>query len=109
MNLKQLRSVGKLAETGFGNAVAKSVTWEDNTFEVLVKPEMSYADYEFIYTGKDDEDSFAARRIHRFILLEGGERIPYDDCKALKPSLIQALTKAINEVHLPGAAPEKKH
>lgn len=107
MDLSQLMERGSV-DTGF---VEKTVTWDNGDesleFTVFVKKEMSAADYEFIYLnmgnlrGQDDQDSLAARRVHRMIRMEGYEPIPHETAKQMKQSLLLAICKVLNEVEVP--------
>lgn len=109
MNLQDLIAAGALVQMGFDNAISKSVTWEGHTFDVKIKPDASAADFEFIYgTPKADEDSYSARRVHRYVLLPGDERIPYETARKMKNSLLVAICNAINLVHADKGAPQTK-
>lgn len=104
MKLAELVKAGAFIDDG---VTTKTVTWEGNTFDVLVKNEMSASDFEFVYgvgVAKHEVDtadeSYAARRIHRFIRLDGGtEPVSYEDAVRMKSSLVLALANVINEVH----------
>lgn len=110
MNLKDLIAAGAIAKSGFDDAVTRSVTWEGNTFDVKIKRDISAADFEFIYAqAKDDEDSYSARRVHRFVMLTEEERIPYETARQMKSSLLIAICSAINSVHDQKAIAEKKN
>ena len=71
MDLKQLIEKGAFINDG---VTKKSVEWDGNAFDVLIKNEMSAADMEFVYgvsTKRSDvsehDASYAARRVHRFV------------------------------------------
>lgn len=99
MKLEKLLELGRLTSLGFDDAERKEIEWEGHKFFVFVKKEQSVADLEFIYAPKSEEDSYGARRVARFVLLDDGERIPYDLAKSLKPELLTLLSGAVNEVH----------
>lgn len=99
MKLEKLLELGRLASLGFDDAEKKEIEWEGHKFFVFVKKEQSVADLEYIYAPKTEEDSYGARRVSRFIRLDGGEKIPYDIAKSLKPELLTLLSGAVNEVH----------
>ncbi len=101
MNLKNLREVGAFIDEG---VTKKTVTWNKHQFDVLVKNEMSAADFEFLYNvgavnANGSDHAFAARRVHRLIRVDGGaEVVTYDEALLMKPSLLVALCQVINEV-----------
>lgn len=104
MKLSDLVKAGAFIDEG---VTTKTVEWDGNTFDVLVKNEMSASDFEFVYgvgVAKHEvntaDESYAARRIHRFIRLDGGkEAVSYEDAVRMKSGLVIVLTNAINEVH----------
>lgn len=76
-------------------------------FEILVKKEITVADYEAIQFGElgGDDASIMARRISRLVrvISVAGEKVPeerisIEDAKRLKPSLMMAFIMAVNEV-----------
>ena len=95
MNLEELVKKGSIGSVEY---VDKEIVWDENSFTVSVKSKITPADFEYCYISKTDDDSIAARRVHRSILLDGGESIPYEDALSLKPELLYALISAINEV-----------
>lgn len=95
MDLNELLKVGAIGPIEY---IEKEVTWNDNAFTVQVKSAGTPADFEYVYLAKGDEDAYMARRVHRFIRLNGLP-IPYKDVLRLKPSLCMALAAAVNEVH----------
>lgn len=112
MKLSELIKVGAFIDEG---VTSKTVKWDGHEFDVLVKNEMSASDFEFVYgvgvnkhEVNDSDESYAARRIHRFIRLDGGtEPVSYEDAVRMKSSLVIALAQAINEVH--GETGKKKN
>ncbi len=113
MRLKDLIDKGAFIDTG---VMSRKVTWEGNAFDVLVKSEMSAADYEFIYLGLGDrakvdehDKSLMARRVHRLVRIgpAGEDAISYEDAARMKHSLLMALCVQINEVHRPPEEGEK--
>lgn len=81
----------------------RSVTWNKKTFDVIIKKEMSAADYEFIYfqmNGTETDKSILARRVHRMIRQEDGKPIPLNVTSIMKTSLLQAICNQINEVEI---------
>lgn len=105
MNLDQLIAAGSISPIKY---VTKEVEWNGNKFDVKVKSESTPADFEFIYSAKESEDSYMARRIHRYILLEDDKQIPYEAAKNLQESLLMVLASVINQVHEKKDAPQKK-
>lgn len=101
MNLEELIRSGALLSSANDGPIKKKATWEGKVFDVLIKREMSAADFEYIFKDGDDDDSRMARRVHRLIYLADGERIPYETAKQFKPSLLLSLVMAINEAHKP--------
>jgi len=101
MKLSGLIELGSVASIGFDDAVKVNVVFGENNFDVYVKPVPSVADFEFIYSAKGEDDSYGARRVSRFIMLDEHERIPYESAKRLKTELLTALTTAINKVQGP--------
>lgn len=101
MNLQELIKVGAAAPISY---VKRPVKWEGHEFDVEVKSEMTAADFEFVYRSAVDEDSYMARRVHRFIRLKDGEQVPYADAKCFKTSLLISLCAEVNAVH--GTEPE---
>ena len=110
MSLDSLLKAGAFISEG---VTSRQVQWEGHTFDVLIKNEMSAADFEFIYGagGKADinpqDEAYSARRVHRFVLMaDTRELIPYEKAVLLKPSLLLALCEQINLLH--GAEVVKK-
>lgn len=112
MDLKQLIEHGAFINEG---VTKKSVTWEGHTFDVLIKNEMSSADMEFVYgvgTRRADvnehDESYAARRVHRFVRIgdKGQDAVPYEDAVRMKSALLIAICQKINEVHGKDAEPK---
>lgn len=101
MNLQQLIESGALLGSSAHDFVKKSVTWEGNTFDVFIKRDMSAADFEYVLKDVGDDDSRMARRVHRFVSLDNGERIPYETALQFKTGLLIALANAINSVQKP--------
>lgn len=101
MDLAGLLNIGLAGETSFENAVKCNIQYDKSNFDVFIKPAPSVADFEFIYSAKGEDDSYGARRVARFIMLDKGERIPYETAKQLKTELVTVLTNAINAVHGP--------
>lgn len=96
MKLEELIAAGSLAPITF---VEKEVTWDGKTFTVKIKSEQTPADFEYIYLPKSADDSFVARRVHRYVLLEDDKQIPYEKACLMKADLLHALAVVINEVH----------
>lgn len=96
MKLTDFIKMGSIADA---DAVKRTVEWNGNTFDVLIKPKPTVADFEFVYAAKADDDSYGARRVNRFVVLDGGERIPYEKAKQLDVGLVRVLSTVINEVH----------
>lgn len=108
MNIDQLMAVGAMAPIKY---VIKSIEWDGNKFDVKIKSQETPADFEFIYAQQmGTEDAYAARRVHRFVLLDGDQPVPYEKAVQLKPSLLVCLTHAINQVHgqKPKVEPKKR-
>lgn len=101
MKLSELIELGSVASVGFADAVEVNVEFDGNNFDVHVKPVPSVADFEFIYSAKGEDDSYGARRVSRFIMLDKEERVPYETAKRFKTELLAALTAAINKVQGP--------
>lgn len=81
----------------------RPVTWNGKTFDVIIKKEMSAADYEFIYFQMDattSDKSILARRVHRMVQQEDGKAIPLAVTSRMKTSLLQAICGQINEVEI---------
>lgn len=112
MNLENLVSIGSI-NNGWSK---KEVVWQNGEdevrFDILAKQEMTAADHEFIFlgggrrlsadskSGADEEDSFAARQVHRMVRMEDNETIPFETAKRFKNSLLLAICKALNEVEV---------
>ena len=101
MNLADLVGIGSAGDVSFENAIKCNIQFGENNFDVYIKPAPSVADFEFIYSVKGEDDSYGARRVSRFVMLDNGERIPYETAKRLKTELVTLLTNAINAVHGP--------
>lgn len=89
--------------------VTKSVTWtrEDGeafTFDVGIR-RMSMGDWERVMVHEDSEKSASARILSTVLVLEGGDRLTYDQAYQLHPTLARVLLDAHNEVN---RRPEKK-
>lgn len=106
MNIDQLMALGAMAPITY---VVKAVEWDGKKFNVKIKSEETPADFEFIYArALGGEDAYSARRVHRFVLLDGDQPIPYEKAVQLKPSLLLCLTDAINQVHKENPKAEAK-
>lgn len=101
MNLVDLVGIGCAGASSFENAVKCNIQFGESNFDVYIKPAPSVADFEFVYAAKGEDDSYGARRVARFVMLDKGERIPYETAKQLKTELVTVLTNAINSVHGP--------
>lgn len=101
MKLAELIALGGISSKGFDEAVKVNVVFEGVDFDVYVKPCPNVADFEFIYSAKTDDDSYGARRVSRFIMLEDGERISYEKALEIRVELLTVLTNAINKVQGP--------
>lgn len=104
MKLSDLIELGALNTDG---VTRRTVKWQEVEFDVLIKNEMSAADFEFIFSvGKRDgsvaesEEAHMARRVHRLARIgSGSEILPYDQAVRMKLSLLLAICDQINSVH----------
>lgn len=111
--LDQLLSAGALIEN---DTAIRPVLWTTEAgdvieFDVIVKTEMSAADYEFIYLGFGDtsnDPSYLARRVHRMARFGGGEVIPLEQAVQFKPDLLRAICEAIGAVEKPIPKPSSR-
>ncbi len=105
----EAKAIGKLSDVLDDDGLIdegtekREVTWNKKTFDVIIKKEMSAADYEFIYFQMDattSDKSILARRVHRMVLQEDGKQIPLAVTSRMKTSLLQAICGQINEVEI---------
>lgn len=104
MKLSDLIAHGALNTDG---VTRRKVKWQEVEFDVLIKNEMSAADFEFIFAvGKRDgkvdesEEAHMARRVHRLARLgSDSEVLPYEQAVRMKLSLLLAICDQINSVH----------
>lgn len=105
----EVKAIGKLSDVLDDDGLIdegtekREVTWNKKTFDVIIKKEMSAADYEFIYFQMDattSDKSILARRVHRMVLQEDGKQIPLAVTSRMKTSLLQAICGQINEVEI---------
>jgi len=104
MKFSELLEQGGLVAEG---VTARKVVWNGAEFDVLVKNEMSAADFEFIFatgtrkTGVPDSDeAHMARRVHRLTRLGSDHAVvPYEQAVKMKLPLLLAICAVINSVH----------
>lgn len=112
-----LARAGAVVDMGW---TAKTVEWTDDggesvSFSVIVKNEMTAGDHEFIFLGIGDprmapkgkanerqapanDVSIMARRVHRMVRFgDDKEPIPLTVAERMKPSLLGALLRAVDD------------
>lgn len=96
MKMKELQGDGAFVNPD--ESTKKTVTWKGKTFDVLIR-QSSWADVELRVRAPDEQSKSALTISQSVVLADTGEPFPYEMAAKLKPSLMRALLKAVQEVN----------